>query len=179
MVYNRLGLKAIIVNASLPLGITIHYESPNAVGADRICNAIAGFKKFGGPLIIVDFGTATTFDVISKDGDYLGGIIAPGVETSLQTLHYRAALLQKVELKFPDRVVGNNTETSMQSGLMYGTAELINGLLKSIRKELQCDFNVVATGGLAALITPKLNYSLHLEPQLTLYGLQIIHEKVS
>ena len=179
MVFNRLGLKAIIVNASLPLGITIYYESPNIVGADRICNAIAGFKKYGGPLIIVDFGTATTFDVISKDGDYLGGIIAPGVETSLQTLHHRAALLQKVELKFPENVLGRNTETSMQSGLMYGTAELVNGLLQRLKSELQGNFTIIATGGLAALITPKLNSFLYLEPHLTLYGLQIIYDKVT
>lgn len=178
MVHKRLHLTPLNVSATLPLDITIHYKDPTTVGADRICNAVAGYEKFGGPLIIVDFGTATTFDVISQNGDYLGGIIAPGIETSLQTLHYRAARLMKVELKFPDKVIGDSTETSMQSGLMFGTVELVKGLIGRIRRELGCDARVVATGGLATTIKSQLESLQYHEPNLTLHGLHLLYKKM-
>ncbi len=178
MIFARLGLESILVNASLPLGLKIHYDSPSNVGADRICNAIAGFEKYGGPLIVVDFGTATTFDVISEHGDYLGGIIAPGIETSLQTLHHRAALLMNVALTFPERAIGTSTETSMQSGLMYGAVDMVNGLIRRIREECGGVSTVIATGGLASAVAPKIDSLTKVEPQLTLYGLNRIYQQL-
>jgi type III pantothenate kinase len=173
------SIAPIIVDSDLDLGIKILYKDPKAVGADRIVNAVAGFERYGGPLIIVDFGTATTFDVITENNEYLGGIIVPGVETSASVLHRYAARLPKVELKFPDRLIGNTTESSIQSGLMFGTVELIDGLIRRIQKEMQKTVKIVATGGLASLIIPHSQTITQIEPFLTLEGLRIIYEKVT
>jgi len=148
------------------------------VGADRICNAVGGVAKYGAPLIVVDFGTATTFDVVSRDQEYLGGIIAPGIETSAAILHQRAARLPRVELRFPDRAVGNSTETSIQSGLMFGAVEMIDGMIERIEKELGYKTRTVATGGLARVIMTELKRVNEFDPYLTLEGLRLIFARV-
>lgn len=168
----------IVVNSDLNIDLKILYEDPRAVGADRICNAVAGFHRFGGPLVVLDFGTATTFDVISENKEYLGGIIAPGIELTASILHQRAAKLPKVELKFPASIIGTTTESSIQSGLMFGTVELINGLINRIEQELGTNVKNVATGGLASVVAPYTNRIEHVEPFLTLEGLRLIFEQV-
>jgi type III pantothenate kinase len=178
MIRQRLHHQPIVVSARLDLGIKIHYDDPTTVGADRLCNAVGGYARYGGPLIVVDFGTATTFDVVSDAGDYLGGIIAPGIETSLQTLHRRAARLMKVELRFPPRLIGRNTETSMQAGLMYGTAEMVVGLVRRISAELGTVPKVILTGGLAPVMVPELPSDYRLDPHLTLHGMRLIYQRV-
>ncbi|MCR4438374.1 MAG: type III pantothenate kinase [bacterium] len=179
MIRERLHHEPIVVSARLDLGIKIHYDDPSTVGADRLCNAVGGYARYGGPLIIVDFGTATTFDVVSEEGDYLGGIIAPGIETSLQTLHRRAARLMKVELRFPERLIGRNTETSMQAGLMYGSVEMVQGLVKRISAELGDTPKVILTGGLAPVMVPKLPADYRLDAHLTLHGMRLIYQRVA
>ena len=171
-------LSPIIVDSNLKLDLKILYEDPRAVGADRICNAVAGFHFFGGPLVILDFGTATTFDVVSATNEYLGGIIAPGIELTASVLHQRAARLPKVELKFPASVIGTTTESSIQSGLMFGTVELINGLIDRIEQQIGHTVKTVATGGLAKVVSPYTNKIERIEPFLTLDGLRLIYEQV-
>ena len=158
--------------------IKIMYDTPKAVGADRICNAVAGFARFGGPLIIVDFGTATTFDVVNARGDYLGGIIAPGIETSTAELHRRAAKLFKVDLKFPPSVIGTSTETSMQSGTMFGELEKIEGLVRRIWEEMGQEGKVIATGGLAPLLAERSAVISEVIPFLVLEGLNRIYHQM-
>jgi len=174
----HLGLNPIIVDSSLDTGVTILYETPRSVGADRICNAVAGFARFGGPLIVVDFGTATTFDVITEKAEYLGGIIVPGIEMSANFLHQRTAQLPKVALTFPQRIIGRTTIESIQSGLMFGVVEMVDGLVQKIMAEYQQPMQVIATGGLAAVIREQSAQIKHIEPFLTLDGLQIIYERV-
>ena len=159
-------------------GMEIIYDSPKSVGSDRICNAVAGFQRFGGPLIIVDFGTATTFDVVDEKGRYIGGIIAPGLETSAAQLHHRAAKLVKVDFKFPPKVIGDSTETSIQSGLMFGTVEMIDGLVNRIWKEIGRKCPVIATGGLAPLLSEKCAAINQVVPFLVLEGLHLIYQQV-
>ena len=168
----------IIVSSELKIDLKILYEDPRAVGADRICNAVAGFHRYGGPLVILDFGTATTFDVISANNEYLGGIIAPGIELTAAVLHQRAARLPKVELKFPASVIGTTTESSIQAGLMFGTVELINGLITRIEGQLGTPVKTVATGGLAKVVVSYANKIVPVEPFLTLEGLRLIYEQV-
>lgn len=163
------------VGAETKTGITIKYDPPAAVGADRICNAVAGFHRYGGPLVIVDFGTATTFDVVSKNAEYLGGIIAPGLETTVAILHRVSAKLPLVDLRFPDRLIGNTTETSMQSGLMFGGAEMIEGLNRRLKDELGAKTKVIATGGLAPVLLPYLPSVHKVDAFLTLDGLYRIY----
>jgi len=167
------------VNHELDLGIRLLYDTPETVGADRICNAIGGYSKYKGPLVIVDFGTATTFDVVTKTGDYLGGIIAPGIELTATVLHQRAAMLPKVGLKFPSKVIGRTTETSIQSGLMFGGVEMVDGLVDRIEEELKQTVKVIATGGLASQLLEQSRRLKILEPHLTLEGLRLIYERVS
>jgi len=178
MATKYLNTEPIIVRYDLDLGIKILYENPASVGADRLCNAVGGYEKYGGPLIVVDLGTATTFDVISRNAEYLGGIIAPGIETSAFVLHQRAAKLPRVELRFPEKVIGRSTETSMQSGLMFGAVEMIDGFVHRINEELGEKATTIATGGLSRLILSKLTSVDALEPFLTLEGMLIIYEKV-
>lgn len=179
MIENYLYFEPIVVSSELDLGIRIRYEDPRAVGADRLCNAVAGFARYGGPLIVVDFGTATTFDVISAEGEYLGGAIAPGIETSASDLWRRAARLYRVELAFPPKIIGANTEASMQAGIMFGTVELVDGLVRRIRRELNApEAGVVATGGLAKVVMEQSETIEHLEPYLTLDGMRMIYERV-
>ncbi|MBN1350214.1 type III pantothenate kinase [candidate division KSB1 bacterium] len=171
------GIEPIVVNHELDLGINILYQTPDTVGADRLCNAIAGYSKFGGPLVIVDFGTATTLDVLTETGDYLGGIIAPGLELTASVLHQRAAMLPRVALKFPPRIIGNTTETSIQSGLMYGSIEMIDGMIRRIEAELERPVIAIATGGLAYAFSDQSQRLTQIEPHLTLEGLRLIYER--
>jgi len=174
---SRLKVPAVNVTADLDTGIKILYENPHAVGADRICNAVAGYARFGGPLIVVDFGTATTFDVVSAQGEYLGGIIAPGLETAASMLHRAAAKLPNVELRFPNDLIGRTPESSIQSGLMYGGVEMVEGLNRRFKERLGDKTRIVATGGLASVLMPKLSTVESIEPILTLEGLLLIYKR--
>jgi type III pantothenate kinase len=181
-VYQAMGrkylrLEPLTIDAGLDLGMRIRYQNPYAVGADRLCNAVAGKRKYGIPLIIIDFGTATTFDVIDTNGDYSGGVIAPGIETSIASLHRKAAKLPHVELDFPKNVIGITTEQSIQSGILYGSVHLINGLIKQIQDSLGEKTAVVATGGLAEVIARHTDTIEMTDPNLSLEGIVLIYEK--
>src|SRR5436309_13626084 len=141
-----------VVGPGIKTGLKIHYRDPKEVGADRIVPAMAAFKKYGGPLIIIDFGTATTYDVVSKEGDYLGGAISPGMGISVDALYERAARLQRVELKAPANVIGRTTAESMQAGIIFGFTAQVEGIVDRIRKELGAQPRVIATGRFAGLI---------------------------
>lgn len=167
-------IEPLIVDTSLIKGVKIDYKYPAEIGADRLVNALAGYRLFSGPLIVVDFGTATTFDVITKEGAYLGGVIAPGVEISANALFKAAAKLSHTELRIPDRVIGEDTASSLRAGIVLGAAAMVDGLVERIREELDSKFKVIATGGLAELIAPQCNTVSHTEPFLTLLGLQMV-----
>jgi len=168
----------VLISAELDLGIKILYDDPTTVGADRLCNAVAGYTKYGGPIIVVDFGTATTYDVVSEKGEYLGGVIAPGIETSAAELHRRAAKLPKIELHFPKDVIGRNTVSSMQSGIMYGAVDAMEGMIKRIKNVIGQHAKVIATGGLAKTIIKHTNSIDFYEPTLVLDGIYIIYNRV-
>ena len=167
----------VVVSSSLSLGIKILYDDPMSVGADRLCNAVAGYAKYKGPLVIVDFGTATTFDVISKEGEYLGGVIAPGIETSAAELHRRAAKLPKIDIHFPKNVVGRNTVASMQSGILYGALDSMETMIRRISKEIDDYPTVIATGGFSELMMKHSKILNKHEPTLVLDGIRIIVDK--
>ena len=169
-----LRLEPLVVSSRLKLPIKIAYQDPTAVGADRIANAVAGFTRFGGPLIIVDYGTATTFDVITAEGTYLGGVIAPGPETSGEELARRAARLFEVRIEKPVRVIGRSTAESIKSGLFYGTVGQVDLIIKLILEELMTPARVIATGGLATDFAAESKYIEASYPALTLDGLKII-----
>lgn len=177
MVLKYLSVKPMHINPDLNLGLDILYQDPYAVGADRICNAVAGKKKYGVPLIILDFGTATTFDCINENGDYLGGVICPGIESAASVLHRNAAKLPKIELIFPQRIIGTNTDESMQSGIMYGSLEMIEGLTKRIKQELGGDAKVVATGGLAYTIAKRTKVIDDVDENLNIDGIFQIYKR--
>ena len=155
----------------------ILYDNPQDVGADRIADAVAAYDLYGGPTIVIDFGTATTVEAISAAGEYLGGAIIPGIEISLDALFGRAAALRRVELVEPRKVIGKNTVEAIQSGAVYGFAAQVDGLCARFQEELGQEATVVATGGLAGLIAPLAERIDHHEPWLTLYGLRIIYER--
>ena len=157
-------------------GMAILYDNPREVGADRIANSVGAYDLYPGAVIVVDLGTATTFDVISAQGEYLGGAIAPGVEISLEALYTHAAALRSVELVRPRSVVGRSTVESIQSGVLYGFAAQVDGVVARIKDETG-DATVIATGGLAGLISPHTMSVQHVEPWLTLHGLRIVHER--
>ena len=168
--------KAMVVTHHLKLGLTFQYENPGEIGADRIVNAVAGYQIYGGPLIIVDFGTATTFCSLSKKGCYRGGVIAPGLSISAEALFQRAAKLPRIELIKPEKVIGKDTITSMQSGIIFGYAGLVEKTIERIKMETREKATVIATGGLAGLIAPETTSIDKLHPHLTLEGLKIIYE---
>jgi len=170
------GQAPMVVGPGVKTGMPIRYENPHEVGADRIVNGVAAFRDFGGPVIVIDFGTATTIDVVTEDGAYLGGAIAPGVETSADALFSRAARLSKVDLEAPDRVIGRNTRESVQSGLLLGEAAMVDGLVRRAWDELGTQTAVVATGGLAERMAPLCETIEHVDPDLTLKGLMAIWE---
>lgn len=172
-----LGRPPLEVTADTAAGITIEYRDPHAVGADRIANAVAAIEKYGAPVIIVDFGTATTFDVILKGGRYRGGVIAPGILTGAEQLVRRAARLGAFELKTPKRVVGQSTEESLQSGVLYGAAGQVDAIVKRITAEERIRPRVIATGGLAKAIAPHAKTIERADADLTLHGLRLIHER--
>jgi type III pantothenate kinase len=169
-----LGVEAVVLEPGTRTGVAIRTDNPKEVGADRIANAVAAFDLYGGPTIMVDFGTATTCDAVSADGEYLGGAIAPGVEISLDALVGRAAALRQVDLVEPRSVLGRSTVESIQSGIVYGYAAQVDGLCARIEGELgEC--TVVGTGGLSPLIAPFTESIEHVEPWLTLHGLRLVH----
>lgn len=167
----------IIVGPGVKTGLNIRYENPREVGADRIVNSVAGIEKYGTPLIIVDFGTATTFDYIDADSNYLGGAIVPGIGISTEALYQRAAKLPRIELVRPKSVVGRNPVTSMQAGIIFGYAGQVDGIVQRIRKEFNVKPRVIATGGLAELISAESETVEEVDPLLTLDGLRIIYER--
>jgi type III pantothenate kinase len=170
--------ESIIVYSKLPLGIKILYDNPEQIGADRLANAVAAFELYGGPAIVVDLGTATTFDVVSEEGEYLGGAISPGIETSSANLFKKAALLSKIELGKPKKVIGTNTQDSLRSGIIYGAVGQIDEIVRRIEKELGKKTKVIATGGLADLIAEESATINKIDVILTLKGLKIIHDRV-
>ncbi len=171
-------IEPIVVSAAIDMGMKILYDDPMSVGADRLCNAIAGFTKYKGPLVIVDFGTATTFDVISKNGEYLGGVITAGIETAAGELHRRAAKLPKIDLKFPDKVIGTNTVASMQSGILYGALDSMETMIRRISKELDDYPTVIATGGFSETMKKHSKVINKHEPTLVLDGIKLIVERM-
>ena len=171
------GVTPLIVGPGTRTGISIKYDNPHEVGADRIVNAVAGFHLFGGPLIIVDFGTAITFDAISAAGEYLGGAIAPGFGVSLEALVERAARLPRIEPAAPGSVIGKNTVHSIQSGMFFGYKGLINGIVARMKIELGEETRVVATGGQNFLFSEDESIFDHIEPDLTLIGLCFVSER--
>ncbi len=170
-------LKPYIVGPGIKTGMPIHYDNPREVGADRIVNAVAAYEKYRRSLIIVDFGTATTFDFISPRGEYQGGAIAPGLVISADALFQRASKLPRVELSRPPQVIAKNTVNSMQSGIVYGYAGLVDGIVQRMKHESKEDSLVVATGGLSVLIAPVAQTIDEIDPNLTLEGLRIIYSR--
>ncbi|OXM82485.1 type III pantothenate kinase [Paenibacillus rigui] len=167
----------LIVGPGLKTGLNIRYENPREVGADRIVNAVAAIELYGSPCIVVDFGTATTFDYIDASGQYIGGAIAPGIGISTEALYQRAAKLPRIELVKPKSVVGRNPISSMQAGIIYGFAGQVDGIVSRIQEEYATQAKVVATGGLAELISSESRTIEVVNPLLTLQGLQIIYER--
>jgi type III pantothenate kinase len=172
-----LGVEPMIVGPGIKTGLTINYENPKEVGADRIVNAVAACKLYGGPCIIVDFGTATTFCVINEKDEYVGGVIAPGIGISSEALFERASKLPRVEFAKPRSVIGRNTVVGIQSGLFYGFISQVDGIVKRIKRELGMDVQVIATGGFAEIIWNETDTIDIVNPNLTLEGLRLLHER--
>lgn len=173
---NYFSISPLVVGAGSKTGIRILYDSPRDVGADRIVDATAALKLYGGPAIIVDIGTATVFDAVSKDGDYLGGAIAPGMAIAADALFHSTAQLRRVELVRPPDAIGKNTIHAMQSGLVLGYADLVKGMVARFDAELGGGAKVIATGGLASVIEKEINIFDAVDPDLTLTGLRIVYE---
>ena len=166
----------LVVDTGVKTGIRIRYEDPKSVGADRICDAAAVMRHYGGPACVIDFGTATTFNAVTKDGDYLGGAITAGINLAAEALYTRAAKLPRIDLQRPPNVIGRNTVHAMQSGLLYGYVSMVEGMVERFRKELGPQMKVVATGGLAEVVAKETTVIQHIAPWLTLDGLRIIWE---
>lgn len=177
LVKRAFGHEPAVVGPGIKTGMAILYENPREVGADRIVNAVAAYERFHEGCIVVDFGTATTFDCVTPKGEYLGGVICPGIQISADALFSRAAKLPRVEIAKPPKVVGRNTQHSMQSGIVYGYVALVDGLVERLTEELGFPCRVVATGGLARVIAPLAKRIEHVDDDLTLTGLRIIHER--
>jgi type III pantothenate kinase len=170
-------VKPLIVEPGIKTGMPIHYDNPREVGADRIVNAVAAFEKYKTDLIIVDFGTATTFDYVSVKGEYLGGCIAPGIVISSEALFEKASKLPRVEFKKPKTIIAKDTISSMQAGIMFGYAGLVDGIVERMKAEVKSNPKVIATGGLAVVIAPETKSIDIVDENLTLEGLRIIYLK--
>jgi type III pantothenate kinase len=168
---------SVVVEPGVRTGVPLHYDNPKEVGADRIMNALAAHHLYGGPAIVVDFGTSTNFDVVSAKGEFLGGALAPGIEISIDALAARGARLFKVEVQRPRSVIGKSTVEALQSGLLYGFTGQVDGVVRRIIAELREDVTVVATGGLASLVMEESETIEHYEPDLTLIGLRLVFER--
>lgn len=177
LVRDLFQVKALVVGPGLKTGMPILYENPLEVGADRVVAAVAAFSKYGGPAIVVDFGTATTFDAISEKGEYLGGAIAPGIQIGAEALYLKTAKLPRIEIKKPERAIGRTTISSMQSGLYFGYIGLISRIIEEMKKELGEEVKVVSTGGFAVQISHEIRAIRFHEPYLVLEGLRIVHER--
>jgi type III pantothenate kinase len=170
----------IVIGPGVKTGMNIKYDNPKEVGADRVVNAVAAYEKYGGPIIIVDFGTANTFCYVNEEGEYLGGVITPGIKISAEALFLRTAKLPKVELVKPEKVIGKNTINSIQSGLIYGYIGMVDYIIEKMIKEMNADkdkIKVVATGGFSRLIASESKYIKIIDSWLTLDGLRIIYER--
>ena len=172
----RFAAKPVVVSVETVSQLIIDYQPPHAVGADRICSAIAGYNKFGGPLIIIDLGTATVFDVIDQEGTYLGGLIAPGLNTAADSLHRMTDALPRVDLQFPSHLIGKSTVESIQSGVLYGAIEMIDGVVRRIQESLKQKTTVVATGGFSGLLKSQSAMIEKIEPNLVLEGIRLVVE---
>jgi len=170
-------LKPLFVEPGIKTGMPVLYENPQEVGADRIVNGVAAFEKFGGPCVVVDLGTATTFDAVSRKGEYLGGVISPGIGISARALYEHTSRLPLVDIRKPAKVIGTNTVGSIQAGLFFGYLGLVDGILERLINELGPDTKVVATGGLASMIGDHSKYIKNVDDLLTLDGLRIIWER--
>ncbi len=166
----------LMVMPGVKTGLKIRYEDPREVGADRIVASLAAFRKYGGPLIIIDFGTGTTYDAVSRDGEYLGGAIAPGVQISIDALVQHGARLFRVELKPPPSVIGRTTGESLQAGIIYGFVAQVEGMVARLRRELGDDARVIATGGMASVIAPETTIIEEVDDGLMLDGLRLVYE---
>ncbi len=173
------GSEPLLVVPGIRTGLKIRTDSPQEVGADRIVNAVAALERYGGPAVIVDFGTATTLDVVTADGEYLGGVITAGARVGIDALSVRAARLPRVDLALPPRVIGRNTMDSIRSGALHGHAAMVDGLVERIEEELGSAVTIVATGGTAGIIAPLMKRVDHIDPHLTLEGLRLLFERNS
>jgi type III pantothenate kinase len=171
------AVKALVVGPGLRTGMPILYENPAEVGADRVVASVAAFEKHGGPCIIVDFGTATTFDAVTAKGEYLGGSIAPGIQISAEALYLRTAKLPRIEVAKPKKAIGKTTVASMQSGIYFGYIGLVNHIIAEMAKELGEKPRIVVTGGFAVQLGPEIKASHHHEPHLILEGLRIVYDR--
>lgn len=176
MVRGYFHFAPVVVEPGVKTGVPVLTDNPKEVGADRIVNALAAYTKYGGPCIVVDFGTATTFDAISEGGEYLGGAIAPGIQISARALYERAARLPRIELSAPRSVVGKNTVESLQSGIVFGYSAMVDGMVERLAKELGTP-TVIATGGLASIVIEECTTIDQHDPWLTLEGLRLVFEK--
>jgi type III pantothenate kinase len=177
MVQKYFDIDPLFVEPGVKTGIAIHVDNPLEVGADRIVNCAAAHEKYGGPTVIVDFGTATTFDVVTANAEFIGGVIAPGLNISAEALFARAARLPRVDVKRPDHVIGTNTVVNMQSGIYFGYLGLVDGILARIKREVKDLRRVVATGGLASLFAEESEHIDEVDAELTLNGLKIIYDR--
>jgi type III pantothenate kinase len=174
----RAGVSLLVLGPGTKTGIPIRYDDPREVGPDRIANAVAALERYGAPSIVVDFGTSTNFDVVSPEGEYVGGVLAPGIEVSMDALFERAARLVKVDFVAPDTAIGKTTESALRSGLVYGFAGQVDGIVERIRAELgEAAAPVIATGGLAELIAPHSETIDRVDAYLTLEGLRLVWER--